>query len=759
MIKPIVHVKKILLIEDRKEYYDPIKRWFEDEEYHVTLAKTYQAAIQAISEQHYHLAVVDLQLDADDVDNLDGLKLLSEIENRKLNKIMPCIVLSADITGKTILKAYEEGRIAHYITKAPGYRSELLTVVARLFAERVNINFNLLYDAGSGALVWEIAEDVNWSMSIKPDMGMLVAQLLDLFGKLFSNALRVHIAKLKPGLTGAAIIRVQPTWRHGLGTQYVAKIGRDDKIRTEFERYSTYVDRFLPPNTIAQIKDVVYSKHVGALLYTFAENDMVPLKEFDEFYEQNDAKVIVDSLRNLFEKTCRFWYDNRELKIEDVQALYYDAFRLDEPKLIERIQVVLPQFDPNEETFRFDHLPLEALNPIAWLKKYRSECVLRLHRCTTHGDLTGRNIMVDQTGKCWLIDFYRTYNSHILRDFVILETDIKYRLMKEIRLEAFRQFEEALLLTDDSGRKDTTMLTMSSSTRKGAQVVTMLRSTAYEFVGGGMSSRYQESRREYLLSLLMTTLNVVRLRHIPETRKFQAMLSASLICVELDKVRGRTPVYPKMDKGYVMKRGVTAVSFSAQQQFLAKKLDAQNLFLVLGSVMPPNANAQRLLVQIAALNWQMIYTTNQKQQLESAFKIYEDVLNRMPSKQPLTDKQPSARNIPIYALNSLLDDALNADNADKTDHESEQSDLHRQQLIMQMQMALQQGQSLLLLCATESELERVHKICYSSNMSGKIWVSGENIPEEVQDVYRKDGWRVLADAPNELLDSFAELKE
>ncbi|MCA9925775.1 MAG: response regulator, partial [Anaerolineales bacterium] len=517
------HVKKILVVEDQEQFSAPIRRWLEDEGYHVTLANNYEDAYNAIHSQHFHLAIVDISLVHDDPTDEGGLNLLREIESMELNQIMPCIVLTANVNVNNLLEATQERKVAGYIQKSPGYRTKLLTAVRQLFDDNIRINFDLAYDVRSVELVKDVADDVNWSMSGKPMLGILTEQVRDLFGKLFVDAKRVHIAKLKPGLTGAAVIRVQPTWTHGLGPPYVAKIGREDKVSTEAERYETYVRRYLPPNTIAQVKDVAYSRNVGALLYTFAENDMVPLNEFDEFYQKSSPDVIANSLRNLFETTCRYWYDARERKISDLIDTYYNAFQLDEEKLIQRIQVVLPHFDPDAERFRFEHVPIEAINPVTWLRRHQHEFVLPTYHCITHGDLTGRNIMVDQTNKCWLIDFYRTQHSHILRDFVILETDIKYRLMRTPPLEKFLRMEEGLLLTDKSGEETTVNLNVSRDIRKAMTVINILRSVAYEFVSGGFRAKYQESQREYLASLLMTTLNVARLRHIPEDRKYQAL--------------------------------------------------------------------------------------------------------------------------------------------------------------------------------------------------------------------------------------------
>ncbi len=742
------HEKRILVVEDQEQFYAPVRRWLEDEGYHVTLATNYKDARAAIHTRHFHLAVVDMSLVHDDPTDQAGMNLLREIEEMGLNRIMPCIVLTANVNVSNLLEATQERRVAAYIQKASGYRTKLLTAVRELFNDTVRINFDLAYDVGSVQLIKDVADDVNWSMRGKPDLDLLTSQVRDLFGKLFADAKRVHIAKLKPGLTGAAVIRVQPTWDHGLGPPYVAKIGRDDKVKFEADSYETYVRRYLPPNTIAQVKDVAYTRHVGALLYTFAENDMVPLREFDEFYRHGSASDIVTSLRNLFETTCRYWYDARERKISDLVQLYYDAFQLDETKLVQRIQVVLPEFDADAEVFTFDNDHIEALNPIAWLKRHRHEFVIPTYHCITHGDLTGRNIMVDQTNKCWLIDFYRTRDSHILRDFVILETDIKYRLLQMPSFEKFLRMEEGLLLTDESGEESTINLNVSGGIRKAMTVINILRSLAYEFVSGGFRAKHQDSRREYLISLLMTTLNVVRLRHIPEERKYQALLSASLVCAELDKLVGREPIRPKYAEGEGARVVETAVSTTAQQRHLSKLLQQQKLLLFLGSETPTGFSWLNSIDNVVQLPWQAVYTTTRNQQLENKYRQYQiphSVISRPGPKRVQSD------DLPIYKLyDSPQATVISGYRVD---------DPNWQRFAGQIRRDLRRGQTMLVLCASESEIKMLHETCYSDEAVGRLWVSDADISEEGQDEYRTWGWRVVPDTPDTLLEMMGDLTE
>ena len=76
----------------------------------------------------------------------------------------------------------------------------------------------------------------------------------------------------------------------------------------------------------------------------------------------------------------------------------------------------------------FPGLDQPFLNPVRWFQQNR-RWPTSLYTCYTHGDLHSQNILLDDNGQAWLIDFYRTGAGHILRDLIELETDIKFNLL------------------------------------------------------------------------------------------------------------------------------------------------------------------------------------------------------------------------------------------------------------------------------------------------------------------------------------------
>ncbi len=813
------YAKKILLVEDEDQFYTPISRWLNEADYRVRVATTYQEAQSALASEHFHLAIVDVKLVKVE-DNEDGLRLIAEMRQTDLAEL-PCIVLTAYPKMEWVWRAWEELRVSKFIDKNSGYRRKLLDAVRELFETEVKINFDLGYIGDSERIFGEVAEDVTWKTGDKPPLTLLTPQVRDLFGRLFADADRVYLSKLNPGLAGTAVVRAQPTYSTGgMGRSYVVKVGRREKVERESAQFQKNVRRFLPANTVGQMGEA-YSRHLGGLLYSFAETERAILQELDEYYRQSAPEQIIESLRGLFYDTCRNWYKARVHDQWDLTRLYYEALQLEPTKLIRRIQVVLPQLDPQAETFRFSPDAPPVLNPIAWLNKRRDECVLPVYQCITHGDLTGRNVMVDDTGKCWLIDFYRTEKSHILRDFVILETDIKYRLLPGMKTLDFLKLEKALLDADRSGLPPQLGPEAGDDARKAALVVHELRRMAYEFSKPMPRGDLAEARREHLVSLLMVTLNVARLRHVDEERKIQAMHSAVLICAELDKLAGRRPeqtifdVYMRQkwsdslwtpeDSGFLAPALALA---TAQQRFLAEQLVAGKVMLFLGTAVPqgvswPNArhlakqlmqeidygvgngekpaklfayylnkvgDRERLLAKhqayyesqprpnffrrVARLDWRAVYTTNQHCYLEEAYegrkRPYQTVISLDTAVPPANDATA------IYKIyGSLSGDAFDSSPAALPLTEYDYRDRTTRQRVRrfweQIGEALEDGCSLLMLCATEEELDRAYDEYRPSDSAGLIWIAGGGFSEQEQDVYRNLDLRVLPDHPAELL--------
>jgi ActR/RegA family two-component response regulator/8-oxo-dGTP pyrophosphatase MutT (NUDIX family) len=433
----------------------------------------------------------------------------------------------------------------------------------------------------------------------------LALQVYDLLDDLFFEEEQIYTAPLTAGLTGAAVIRARPSQRSGgVGQQYVVKIGRRDKIEREFDNYTRFVERRFTGGAVTAVMSAT-SRNLGAIRYRFAENySGAELREFDVLYNNPAVapQLIANSLRMIFTHTFRLLHSSKQQDNISIPEDYYKAFELDtedkgklkrivdEIQSNEELKPYLPNFDPQAEKFALTLVREPLLNPIWWLERHKDWSVIPAYRGVTHGDFTGRNIMADhrsqqeQVGdealeyyKLWLIDFYRTGESHILRDHVIFESDLKYRLLERLSTPDFLLLER-ILLNPQLSPPD--LEQNYPDIYRALVVLGELRDLARELQGTPPTPNDQV---EFLLALLMATLNVVRLKHIRPLSRLHALLSASLICSHISYLKTGYASYPEPELADTPETHTTALAtIKADYRRLYATLASGKLVLFIG---------------------------------------------------------------------------------------------------------------------------------------------------------------------------------
>jgi hypothetical protein len=153
-------------------------------------------------------------------------------------------------------------------------------------------------------------------------------------------------------------LEVRPLWPDGLGHSKIVKIGRRDKTQTEQANYLRHVEPFLPSQHATHVNSA-YTRHLGALLYTFfgvqAENTI----DFETYYQQHPPDQITAALRHLFWDTCQRWYQNRTPPdFESLRDLYFATFNLSyqRDRLLNEIRTIInrmPRRIPCRSGFEF----------------------------------------------------------------------------------------------------------------------------------------------------------------------------------------------------------------------------------------------------------------------------------------------------------------------------------------------------------------------------------------------------------------------
>lgn len=536
------HERRILIVEDDSVSAGLMRRSLQRVGYRITIADSYARALEQLNQADFHLAILDVCLDGNLGVDEGGLRVLDEIKKRALLPIMPVIVLTRFSNEARAVRSLQELGASLYLRKEGHYVRKLRELLPQIFQDKIKINFDLQYVGDALHALYSCAQDIHATEEHWPNVERIQHQMRDLMGRLFANADEIRLRKMEAGLSGSAILGARPL-KNGNPAQWaVIKIARRAKIEQEQERYEKYVQDYLPAHRVSLLRSA-FSQHLGAILYTLANLRLEQVGNFGDFYRRETPARIEDALQHLFRETCEGWYRGRKPSGEsNLVKLYLEAFELESQpeRLPNEIASLRPGFERQQDYIDFPALDKRLPNPLRFLDDLDA-ITMPVARCITHGDLHAGNILIDNQGECWLIDFYRTHESHVLRDIVKLEVDIKFNLMPALDPETFIAFEMSLLRWDKPKKRVSQR--NHAELAKAFAVINALRGEAHLLLD---SSRANATRQidieyEYLLALLMTTLNVLRLRHYKETLLLQpyrelALLSACLICLRLNEL-------------------------------------------------------------------------------------------------------------------------------------------------------------------------------------------------------------------------------
>lgn len=198
---------------------------------------------------------------------------------------------------------------------------------------------------------------------------------------------------------------------------YVIKLGLRSRIAAEFSAYRKHVEGRLG-GTYAQLQSHVIFWDLGGIRYSDIGLPRRPITTFNAFYrKEKKAEVILKPLEHFFTEV---WYPPYVRTRAKLGRNLFEAY--DESLRLQRHLEEFP--DRGEEKITFEGVELELPNPVRWVLNHREESeITSASQAVTHGDLHGDNLFA-QGEFAWAIDFERTGEGPILRDFVELEHDI-----------------------------------------------------------------------------------------------------------------------------------------------------------------------------------------------------------------------------------------------------------------------------------------------------------------------------------------------
>jgi len=499
--------------------------------YKVFTANSPEQAKEMLDEQIIHLAIIDMRLTNDREMEESGFEVAKHVPG-----YVPFIIYTAFEDKESVRRALGKvGAKASLDKREPGTASELVETVERLFKNHVKVNFDLVIEGK--VTCEEIANKIE--IASHKESRASAEDVRQILQSLFCEANSIAISSMfspeaQPAIkqSGSVVVLVHPCYKEGRGEARVVKFSEMLEIKQEEENYH-HIKSLLGGMRLAVLDSTAYSHKIGGLIYTLIDGrNWESIQLFSDYFHTSDKGTISLSLEQFFCQTFGNIFENAATKLVNINITegYCGGFHLTPQKLTAAIKD-LRSAESTESHLHFEGLKGTFLNPVRWILvdgEFRKFDVIS-KSCLCHGDLHGRNILVNSDGHYWLIDFARVDESHAVRDFVELETDLKFNIMKDADLAALLPFERALLAPERFKEGVPEVEFQSESLAKTYKVIAKLRQVAAGLLAldGDMS--------EYYEALLLNTLNMLHLRHISAAKKEHALLSASLLCQRLDQ--------------------------------------------------------------------------------------------------------------------------------------------------------------------------------------------------------------------------------
>ncbi|HET8841290.1 MAG TPA: hypothetical protein VFN35_07465, partial [Ktedonobacteraceae bacterium] len=397
-------------------------------------------------------------------------------------------------------------------------------------------------DCDPELLVHDIRLDQGSEQAKMPTTDRLVHELNDLLGRLFSFADVIMVSTLTPGFSGTKVLKILPfLYSQGGGRWFVVKFGNIKTIEREYDNYRDYVYPSIKNGYNSAADRYEHTHYLGGIIYTFVGTDIERIQDFGSVYRQNDFAQLELILNRLFWYTCENWY---RYGVQPEPLNLTEAYQEENSKELEQSEQLaadhLPavQFQQELHFASFRKIPGRRFaNPFRALTGARA-FVRSTYVSTTHGDFSEHNILVDERGYSWLIDFYWTGRSHILRDVATLDAVTRFQLLAvhEATLDEFLAMEEVLYSVQHFGQLEDLpqrFVTNNPALLKAFQTALYLRMQARKMV----ERNPQNDIREYYIALLYITLDTLRYYSLPDEQRERALLSASLLIELLGVVK------------------------------------------------------------------------------------------------------------------------------------------------------------------------------------------------------------------------------
>jgi ActR/RegA family two-component response regulator len=509
----------VLVVDDQADIRRSLEKELQRAGFSVETAEDCNSAMKCVAQHPFHIAIVDLHMPGFDGkrSRTAGMDLIKRL--KKTNPEIATIVLTGEATIETAKEAIRLGAI-DYLEKglsAKGLGGKVIQLLpndlkAKL-VEASGVNFDLKINLG-------------------PATSLIRSEDEEVFRRLFFDALEINVVEIARGTRSAGVYRVDARDPKGWRAPVVAKIDWKDAVTATKANYEEYVMGRVSDFRYAKIEKVAFSTKRAGIIMTIVDTQVKELADLRRYFRMSPAADVVDALNGLFGNTLRYWHSHRAEASMFLLREYHDYLEWDMARLEKAFRRFLADYYDVEDIV-LEEAEVSFKNPLHRLdgieNGYRSY-IAQTYKVISHGDLNVTNILVDKRQNCWLIDFTSTGSSHIFRDFVELETSLKFDAQDSENLRDLCRLEAALMAQRRLD-EEVSLPDGDASTQKGFEAVQALRRYASHAYGPAMSNM-----TEFYLGLLYYTLNMLRFveSQVSKTKKKCILYSASLICDALE---------------------------------------------------------------------------------------------------------------------------------------------------------------------------------------------------------------------------------
>lgn len=368
------------------------------------------------------------------------------------------------------------------------------------------------------------------------------------------NSEDFDLRRIGHGFSKASVVRVS-SLLHGKWTnEVIIKSGYHREIANEWKAYEGYVGPLItrrPPAKFGPKTPILSS-----IVYDYVGD----AHSFESCYKRYSQADIEKILEDLFKVACDSWY-SVPTKEGRLNAHQYMDYLHCYPERFKRPLQSLEQAPEGQgsnlqgETITFAGIDDTIPNPVKLLQKSELFETYPAFFATTHGDFNANNILVieepDGSYKTIMIDFARTGEAHILRDFIQLEAVIKFVLLDKATLAERYELEAALLKQGNFADIDNVRQSYQATGKNAKEcqrafdTVCKIRELAWEVALKGRTGKPIYHFEQYRMGLFFLSLNTVRFLRseynmsesvtdgISPTQALHALLAAGMLVERL----------------------------------------------------------------------------------------------------------------------------------------------------------------------------------------------------------------------------------